>query len=134
MNQHCYLLVTDHYFFCTILLFMLCTLHLMKCISRTNFNTVTIIVLKLKEMKVMLSKFIFPCYSCTNFGAEYHSWGFHTWWLIHIDCYCMWGWVSLLWFSHLVTKPYWLLPHLDQFFIKQYVIFKVSSCWTSARL
>ena len=55
-------------------LFMFSTLPLplMKCISRTKFNTMTIGVLKLKVMKVMFSKFVLPCYNCTNFGAEYH--------------------------------------------------------------
>lgn len=53
-------------------LFMFSTLPLMKCISRTKFNTMTIGVLKLKVMKVMFSKFVLPCYNYTNFGAEYH--------------------------------------------------------------
>ena len=71
MNRHCYLLLVGHQFvFCTILQFMFSTLHLMKCISRTNFNTVTIGVLKLKQMKVMLYKFILHCYNCTNFVLE----------------------------------------------------------------
>ena len=29
---------------------------------------------------------LWSCWCLTMFGAGYHRWGFHTWWLSHIDC------------------------------------------------
>ena len=32
---------------------------------------------------------LWSCWCLTIFGAGSHCWGFHTWWLSHIDCYYM---------------------------------------------